>query len=43
MEMSLYDCKKGNLLICFECGESSIQCKCDKTEVEESSFVSAFE
>ena len=43
MEMSLYDCKIGNLLICFECGESSIQCKCTETKVEESSFVSAFE
>ncbi len=43
MEMSLYDYKKGNLLICFECGEASIQCKCKKTKAEKSSFVSAFE
>ena len=28
MEMSLYDCKGGNLLVCFECGEDSNQCKC---------------
>jgi len=43
MEMALYDCKVGNLLICFECGESSNQCKCTKTKVEQSSYVSAFE
>ena len=43
MEMSLYDYKRGNLLICFECGEASIQCKCKKIKVEKSSFVSAFE
>ena len=43
MEMALYDCKQGNLLICFECGEPSNQCKCTTTEVEESSYVSAFE
>ena len=43
MEMSLYDCKRGNLLICFECGKSSNQCECKTTEVEETSYVSAFE
>ena len=43
MEMSLYDCKGGNLLICFECSRDSNQCKCTYTKVEESSFVSAFE
>jgi len=43
MEMSLYDCKGGNLLICFDCGESSNQCNCKQTKVEQSSFVSAFE
>ena len=43
MEMSLYDYKIGNLLVCFECGEDSNQCKCKKTKVEKSSFVSAFE
>ena len=43
MEMSLYECKGGNLLICFECGHDSNQCKCEKAKVEESSFVSAFE
>ena len=43
MEMSLYDCKGGNLLVCFECGEDSNQCKCEETKVEQSSFVSAFE
>ena len=43
MEMSLYDCKGGNLLICFDCGHDSNQCKCTSTKVEESGFVSAFE
>ena len=43
MEMSLYDCKGGNLLVCFECGEASKQCNCKETKVEQSSFVSAFE
>jgi len=43
MEMSLYDCKGGNLLVCFDCGEASNQCNCKETKVEQSSFVSAFE
>ena len=43
MEMSLYDCKGGNLLVCFECGEASNRCNCKETEIEQSSFVSAFE
>jgi len=45
MKMPLYDYKRGNLLICFDCGESSNQCTCTKPEYNDDipSYVSEFE
>jgi len=43
--MPLYDYKRGNLLICFDCGESSIQCTCEESHLDSDlpSYVSEFE
>jgi len=44
-EMTLYDYKRGNLLICFDCGESANQCTCKESHLDNDlpSYVSEFE
>ena len=44
-KMTLYDYKRGNLLICFDCGESANQCTCKESHLDNDlpSYVSEFE
>lgn len=43
--MALYDYKRGNLLICFDCGEPANQCTCIKSDIDNDipSYISEFE
>ena len=43
--MALYDYKRGNPLVCFDCGESSEHCTCKESHLDSDipTYISEFE